>query len=350
MLSSGSCVIPADFDKDGDIDLFVGGRLIPGEYPKPAKSYLLVNDGSGKFTDILESAVPGLKTGGMITDAVWIDLNKDSWPDLVVCGEFMPIRVFINEKGKSLSEATKTYFPQSDGGLWNHIAFADFDKDGDMDLVAGNWGTNSQFKCSPEKPMQMTFKDFDNNGTVDPVLTYYIDGKSWPWPSRDEIITQIPVLRRKFPDYKSYADAQLKDIFQEGDLVNADVLTATELRTVYYRNNNGKFEKQALPNEAQFAPVFSIEILDYDKDGNDDMILSGNQNAACVRLGVIDANYGQLFRGDGKGKFTYIPQSVSGLSLTGDVKSMKMITVKNIRYLLAGINNFGIVTYKLNSK
>ena len=350
MLTSGSCVIPADFDKDGDIDLFVGGRLIPGEYPKPAKPYLLVNDGTGKFTDKLESLIPGLRTGGMITDAVWIDLNKDSWPDLVICGEFMPIRVFINEGGKKFTEATKAYFPQSDTGFWNCIAFADFDKDGDMDLIAGNWGTNSQFKSSPEKPLRMTFKDFDNNGTVDPVLTYYIDGKSYPWPSRDEMIAQIPVLRRKFPDYKSYSEAQITDIFQEGDLKDATVLTATELKTVYYRNNGGKFEKQELPTEAQFSPVFAIEIVDYDKDGNLDMILAGNQNAACVRLGVIDANYGQVFRGDGKGNFRYIPQAESGLKLAGDVKSLKVITVKNTRYLLAGINNQGIVTYKINSK
>ena len=350
MLASSSCVKPSDFDGDGDIDLFVGGRLIPGEYPKPQQSFLLVNDGTGKFTNTLESLIPELKSGGMVTDAAWIDLNRDKWPDLVICGEFMPIRVFINDKGGKLTEATKTYFSQSDGGLWNRMAFADFDKDGDMDLVAGNWGTNSQFKCSPEKPMQITFKDFDNNGSVDPVITYFNDGKSYPWPSRDEIIGQIPVLRRKFPDYKSYAEAQINDIFQEGDLKNATVLNATELRTVYYRNNNGKFEKQLLPIEAQFAPVYAIEIVDYDLDGNTDMILAGNQNAACVRLGVIDANFGQLFRGDGKGNFRYIPQPVSGLSLSGDVKSMKVITVKNSRYLLAGINNFGIVTYKLNSK
>ena len=347
---SGSCVKPSDFDGDGDSDLFVGGRLIPGEYPKPQQSFLLVNDGTGKFTNILESLIPELKSGGMVTDAAWVDLNRDKWPDLVICGEFMPIRIFINDKGKKFSEATKTYFSQSDSGLWNRMAFADFDKDGDLDLVAGNWGTNSQFKCSPEQPMQMTFKDFDNNGSVDPIITYYNDGKSYPWPSRDEIIGQIPVLRRKFPDYKSYADAQMTDIFQEGDLKDARVLTATELRTVYYRNNNGKLEKQTLPLEAQFAPVFAIETVDYDQDGNMDLILGGNQNAACVRIGVIDANYGQLYRGDGKGNFRYIPQPVSGLSITGDVKSMKVITVKNNRYLLAGINNFGIVTYKLNSK
>jgi len=350
MLASKSCVKPADFDGDGDTDLFVGGRLIPGEYPKPQLSFLLVNDGTGKFTNSLESMIPELKAGGMVSDAAWVDLNKDKWPDLVICGEFMPIRVFINEKGKKFTEATKTYFNQPESGLWNRIALSDFDKDGNMDMVAGNWGTNSQFKCSPQKPIQVTFKDFDNNGSVDPILTYYLDGKSYPFATRDEMLAQIPVLRRKFPDYKSYADAQITDIFQESDLKSAAVLTINELRTVYYKNTGTRFEKQELPIEAQFAPVFAIETMDYDKDGNLDLILAGNQNAACVRLGVIDANFGQLFKGDGKGNFRYIPQSASGLSLSGDVKSMKVITVKNVRYLLAGINNLGIVTYKLNSK
>ena len=350
MPASTSCVKPADFDKDGDIDLFVGGRMIPGEYPKPQKSFLLINDGTGKFSNNLDIIIPGLSSGGMVTDAAWIDLNKDNWPDLVICGEFMPIRVFINNKGENFTEATKSYFPQSDGGMWNRILFADFDKDGDQDLVAGNWGTNSQFKCSAEKPLQMTFKDFDNNGSVDPVITFYNNDKSYPWPSRDELLAQIPVLRRKFQDYKSYAEAQLTDIFQEGDLKDATVLPVTELRTVYFRNDGNRFVKMTLPVEAQFAPVFAIETIDYDHDGNLDLLLAGNQNTACVRIGVIDANYGQLFKGDGKGNFMYIPQSVSGFRMTGDVKSMKTITIRNSQYILSGVSNRGIVTYKLNSK
>lgn len=350
MPASTSCVEPADFDKDGDIDLFVGGRLIPGEYPKPQKSFLLINDGKGKFINNLDALIPELSGGGMFTDAVWTDLNKDAWPDLIICGEFMPLRVFINDKGKKLTEATKTYFQKPEGGLWNRIETADIDKDGDQDLIAGNWGTNSQFKASPEKPMQMTFKDFDNNGSVDPVITFYNDGKSYPWPTRDEMTAQIPVLRRKFPDYKSYSEAQLTDIFQEGDLKGATVLNVTELKTVIYRNDGNRFTKIQLPVEAQFAPVFAIETIDYDNDGKMDLILGGNQNTACVRLGVIDANYGQLFRGDGKGNFRYVQQSVSGLKLIGDVKSLKMITIKNSRYILAGISNTGIVTYKLLSK
>jgi hypothetical protein len=286
----------------------------------------------------------------MITDAVWVDLNKDSWPDLVTCGEFMPVRVFLNDKGKKFTEATGTYFTQPEGGLWNRLCLVDFDKDGDMDLVAGNWGTNSQFKASADKPLQITFKDFDNNGSVDPVVTFYNDGKSYPWPTRDELLAQIPVLRRKFQDYKTYAEAQIDDIFQEGDMKGATVLSVSELRTVCFRNDGGKFTKMPLPVQAQFAPVFAIESVDYDQDGNPDLILAGNQNAACVRLGVIDASYGQLFKGDGKGNFRYIPQSSSGLKMSGDVKSIKAITVKNSRYILGGISNLGIVTYKLNSK
>lgn len=350
MVASKSCVEPTDFDKDGDMDLFVGGRMVPGEYPKPQKSFLLVNDGTGKFANNLDALIPDLSSGGMITGAVWIDLNKDSWPDLITCGEFMPVRVFLNNKGKNFTEATKTYFAQPEGGLWNRLFAADIDKDGDMDLIAGNWGNNSQFKASPEKPLQVTFKDFDNNGTVDPVITFYNDGKSYPWPTRDEMVAQIPVLRRKFSDYKSYSEALITDIFQEGDMKGATVLNVTELRSVCFRNDGGRFTKIPLPVEAQFAPVFAIETLDFDNDGKLDIIIGGNQNAACVRLGVIDANYGQLFKGDGKGNFRYIPQSVSGLSLIGDVKSMRIITVKNTRYLLAGISNTGIVTYKLNSK
>ncbi len=350
MPAATSCVKTADFDKDGDIDLFVGGRMIPGEYPKPQKSFLLINDGTGKFTNNIDILIPDLSSGGMVTDASWVDLNQDSWPDLVICGEFMPVRAFINNKGKNFTEATKSYFPESDGGFWSRMLFADFDKDGDQDLVAGNWGTNSQFKCSAEKPLQMTFKDFDNNGSVDPVITFYNDGKSYPWPSRDEMLAQIPVLRRKFQDYKSYADAQLTDIFQEGDLKDATVLSVTELRTVYYRNDGRRFVKMTLPVEAQFAPVFAIEPVDYDRDGNLDLLLAGNQNATCVRLGVIDANYGQLFKGDGKGNFRYIPQAQSGFRMIGDVKSLETITVRNTLYILGGISNRGIVTYKLNSR
>jgi len=348
--TSKSCVRAADIDKDGVPELFVGGRVMPGEYPLPQQSYILDNDGTGHFKNIAPSILPDLATGGMITDAAWVDLNKDSWPDLIVVGEFMPIRIFLNDHGKKFKEVTKSWFDLPEGGLWNKIAVGDFDHDGNMDLIVGNFGTNSQLKSSVTEPLELTFKDFDNNGSVDPILTYYIQNKSYPFAGRDEMLNQINSLRRKFPDYKSYSNAQITDIFSAEDLKTATVLSASELRTTLFKNTGSKFEKHILPIEAQFAPVYAIEILDYNKDGNPDFILAGNQSANCVRLGVIDANYGQLFEGDGKGNFKYISQSVSGLSMTGDVKSLKVLTIRGNRYLFAGINNLGIVTYKMNSK
>ncbi len=350
MLDSKSCVRAADIDKDGVPELFVGGRVMPGEYPLPQESFILDRDKSGHYQNIAPALLPELASAGMVTDAAWVDLNKDSWPDLIVVGEFMPIRIFINEKGKKFREETSSWFSVPEGGLWNKIAVADFDKDGNMDIIAGNFGTNSQLKSSPAEPVELTYKDFDNNGTVDPILTYYVQGKSYPFAGRDEMINQISVLRRKFPDYVSYSTATLTDIFTPGDLKSSVTLSAPELRTVFFRNTGKKFEKHLLPREAQFAPVYAIEVLDYNKDGNPDFILAGNQSTNCAKLGVIDANYGQLYEGDGRGNFKYIPQKESGISITGDVKSLKVLTIKGKRYLFAGINNYGVVTYRMNSK
>jgi hypothetical protein len=196
----------------------------------------------------------------------------------------------------------------------------------------------------------MTFRDFDNNGTVDPILSYYLQGESYPFASRNELLTQLNTLRRKFPDYSSYSNAKLTDVFSAEDLESATVLTATELRTVLYINTGNRFEKRYLPVEAQFAPVHAIEILDYNNDRNKDLILAGNQNAMCVRLGVMDANYGQLFEGDGKGNFRYISQPASGLTIVGDVRSLKTMTINGRLHLFIGINNSGVAAYILNSE
>lgn len=349
MLVSKSCVTAADIDRDGDQDLFVGGRLMPGEYPIPQESWLLINDGTGHFTNAAPTMIPGLAPGGMITDAEWTDINNDKWPDLITAGEFMPIRIFINQEGKLLNESTEKYFDKPEGGFWNKLAVTDLDNDGDIDIVAGNFGTNSQIKGSEKEPVTMTFRDFDNNGSVDPILSYYIQGVSYPFPGRNELLTQLNTLRRKFPDYSSYSDAKLTNIFSEEDLKSATVLTATELKTVLYINTGNKFEKRQLPIQAQFAPVHAIEILDYNEDGNKDMILAGNQNAMCVRLGVMDANYGQLYEGDGKGNFRYVPQTESGFIIVGDVRSLKSMTINDKLHLFIGINNFGVATYVLNS-
>ncbi|MBA4053079.1 MAG: RNA-binding protein, partial [Marivirga sp.] len=204
MTGAKSCVRAIDFDLDGDLDLFVGGRVIPGFYPIADESYLLMNDGSGRFAKATSSVIPGLTNGDMITDALWMDVNKDTYPDLLVAGEFMPVRVFLNDAGNNLKEATAQYFDNSSAGLWNRLVSADFDHDGDDDLIAGNFGLNSQLKASRLTPLNIVYSDFDKNGSVDPIITTYIQDKVYPFAARDEMLDQMYGLRKKFTNYASY--------------------------------------------------------------------------------------------------------------------------------------------------
>lgn len=347
MLVSKSCVAAADFDQDGDIDLFVGGRVIPGQYPVAPESFLLENKG-GKFENVISSRAKGLSGIGMITDAAWIDVNGDNWMDLVLVGEFMPIEVFINKGGKTFERATQDYFSNPLKGFWTKIITYDFDKDGDEDIIVGNFGLNTQLKASKDEPLVLTYKDFDKNGSIDPIMTCYIQGKPYPFASRDELLDQIYGMRSKFTNYASYSEAQLGNIFSKSDLKDAKVWEATTLESVYLENKGNKFVQHTLPASAQFAPLFGMALLDYNKDGNMDIVLGGNQSSIRIRMGVIDANFGQLYEGDGKGNFTYVSQTVSGLSTTGDTKSMKVITSNGQTFLLVGVNNVGVLTYKLN--
>ncbi len=345
---SKSCVRAADFDKDGDLDLFVGGRVVPGQYPVAPSSFVLINDGRGRFTDQTQIVSSELQKPGMVTDAVWIDVNKDQFPDLVVVGEFMPIRIFINQNGKTLVDATQQYLGTSPRGMWTKLAVGDFDKDGDEDLLVGNFGLNSQLKASDKEPLTLTYKDFDKNGSIEPILSSYIQGTAYPFVSRDELLDQMYSMRRKFTNYASYADAKLADVFSAADLQEASALTANTLETLYLESANGQFKIHSLPTQAQFSPAYAIKVLDYNNDGNLDFLLAGNQSAIRIRLGVIDANYGQLYQGDGKGNFRYISQVESGLKITGDCKSLQTIQIGKATYVLAGINNAGIETYQLN--
>ncbi|MEX2566690.1 MAG: VCBS repeat-containing protein [Cyclobacteriaceae bacterium] len=348
MLTSGSCVKFADFDGDGHLDLFVGGRVVPGQYPKSPSSYLLRNDGAGKFINVTDSLIPEMKNGGMVTDAQWVDFNGDGWQDLVVVGEFMPIQVFINNKGRGFQNATNQYFKEPLKGMWSKIEVGDFDEDGDLDFIVGNFGLNSQFKASKKEPITLVYDDFDGNGSIDPILCQYINGVSYPFMSRDELLDQMYGMRSQFTDYASFAEAEIKDIFSSEQLDKAAVLEVNELKSVYLENKGGQLEAHKLPIEAQYAPVYAITVLDHNDDGHLDFILAGNQNTTRLRLGVIDANFGQLYEGDGKGHFEFIPQSSSGLRLMGDIRSMELIKLSYLEVLLIGINNQGVEAYLIN--
>lgn len=346
--SSASCVQVMDFDGDGHLDLFVGGRVIPGQFPKSPKSWLMRNDGNGKFEDVISEFIPELEFGGMVTDAIWTDLNGDGEQDLIVVGEYMPIRIFINQEGKRFEEATSQYFDTPLEGLWSKTEMADFDGDGDNDFIVGNLGLNSQLRASKAEPLRLVFADFDGNSSIDPILTQFIQGVEYPFPSRDELLDQMYNLRSKFTTYESYADAKLNNIFDKDQLSKASNLQATELRTLYLENKDGKLVPKALPLQAQFTPVYAISVLDVDRDGHLDIILGGNQNSSRLRIGVMDSNFGQLFKGDGKGNFQFVPQKQTGLNFMGDVKSLEIIKAGNLEYLLVGINNQGLDTYLWN--
>lgn len=339
--SSKSCVRPCDFDGDGDMDLFVGGRVIPGMYPVAPKSFLLKNDGKGKFTAV---DIP-FANAGMITDAQWADLNKDGKSDLVICGEMMPVMVFENT-GSGFIDKTKNYFEKAESGFWFSLAIADINNDGSPDIIAGNVGSNTQIHASEKEPVNLYYADFDGNGSVDPFLTCYVKGTSYPFVSRDELNDQIYPMRKKFTSYKDYADATMQQIFTADELSKANKLTATESRTACFINKNGKFEKYVLPLQAQFSVVTKVIAKDFTGDGKEDLLLFGNHSDNRLKIGSIDANYGCLLAGDGKGNFSYVEQPKSGLCVMGDVKSVEEVNVEKQNYLLIGICNEELQFYK----
>ena len=341
MLVSTSCVRVADVNGDGRPDLFVGGRVVPGSYPEIPTSFILINDGKGNFKDVTATLAVGLQKIGMVTDAAWLDLNADKKPELIVVGEWMPVTVFENVNGK-LENKTNNYFDKNYSGWWNKLLVDDFNGDGKMDLVVGNLGLNSQVKASFEQPAELYFKDFDQNGRIDPILCTYIQGKSYPYITRDELIGQMPMMGKRYPDYKSYSEATLKDIFGTSELEGVNRLEANHLATsLFERSANGKFVLKQLPLEAQTSPIYALIALDYDKDGKKDLLLCGNQLRTRLRLGQYDANFGTLLHNNGNGNFSYVPQQKSGFHLNGEVRSILNVNDK----LYFGINQQKIVAY-----
>src|SRR6266496_1940830 len=339
IFESSSCVSAADYDGDGDLDLFVGVRLKPLAYGYPCKGYILQNNGKGIFTDVTEKIASELKQAGMVTDAKWFDYDKDGKPDLVIAGEYMPIKIFHNENGR-LKEVTEAAGLIKSNGWWDRIEIADINKDGYPDIIAANHGLNSRFKASETKPVSMYVSDFDNNGTVEQIVTRYNKDSAYPMLLRHDLVSVLPSLKKKYLKYADYKEQTMEDIFSKEQLSKAIRLDAYTMQSsVFINNKKGTFTRKALPTEAQLSPMYGIAADDFDKDGNTDILMGGNFYESKPEVGIYDASYGTLLKGDGKGNFVAVRQNQSGFFSIGAVRNITVLKIQKKKIVLIAKNN-----------
>jgi hypothetical protein len=339
MQTSKSCVAAGDFNNDGKSDVFIGGRLVQGKYGMAPQSYLLQNtssNGNVKFEDVTVSVAPSLQYAGMVTSALFTDINKDHQPDLIIAGEWMPVKVFINQKNK-FSDETNNYGLQSTAGLWTCIEPMDIDNDGDEDFLLGNLAPNTQFEASEEQPMSLCVNDYLKTGKMQPILCYYIQGKSYPYASRNEMLEVMPLLKKKFLYYNEYAKATLTDIFTEDERKGMVELKAGQLKNCWLENTgNEKLVLHELPVEAQFSAIQGATIINMD-DGSHAIFAAGNFYPFRVQLGREDAGKGVLLRWD-KNKHTLYPWPLN-INVDGDVRDVLKVNAGNHQLLIISKNN-----------
>jgi len=328
MPTSGSVVTATDYDGDGDLDLFVGGHHVPRRYPLPPRSYLLRNDsepGRVHFTDVTERAAPALAEVGMVKDALWTDYDRDGQRDLLIAGEWMPLTLFENQDG-TLVDATASVGLAGTVGWWNSLASGDFDRDGDVDYLAGNLGQNTQFEAGADEPVRVYAKDFDQNGSVDPIITRYIQEEEYPVAPLNQLVSQIPGMDYRFRSYARYAEATFQDVLRDEELEGAYRAAATHFASSYLENRgDSTFAVRPLPRRAQFAPVYGMAPGDYNGDGHLDALLVGNSHATEPLSGWHDARVGVLLEGRGRGDFEATRYSQSGFFVDGDTKSIATV-------------------------
>ena len=348
--TSKSCVKASDFDKDGDLDLFIGGRVEPWRYPKPVSSFIYRNDtkdGNIRFTDITVEVAPGLKDVGLVCDALWTDFDNDDWIDLVIAGEWMPVKFLKNEQGH-LKDITVSAGIGGKTGWWNSITGGDFDNDGDIDYIAGNLGENSFLKASDQYPVSIYAKDFNNNGmTWQCIPTKYIidaDGKlkEFPVDGRDEVVEQLPFIKKRFLTYKEFAGATIDQLFTADEIKGAKKYTATWFKTSFIRNNgNGHFTMEELPAIAQFSCVNGMIAEDFNGDGNLDICLNTNDFSTTPSLGRYDALNGLVLIGNGNGTFNPLTIEQSGVFIPGNGRAFCMLADASNSAIFAASQNRG---------
>ena len=342
--SSGSCVVAEDYDKDGDTDLYVGGRLLPGNFPATSPGAVLRNETDTrsrkvKFTVVTKDVNPDLREPGMVTDALWTDFNGDKWPDLLIVGEWMPVRLFENRKGKLVEVQNPSLV--NTWGLWKKIAPFDFDGDGDVDYVLGNAGSNLPWTVSETQPLILYYSDFNEDGRIDPVMCYTSEGNEFPVASRDEMLTQINSLRKKFTTYAQYASADIEDVFGRTHLAASKNLKVQIVQSSVLENlGQGNFRLLPLPLTAQFSSVNGILTQDFNRDGFSDILLAGNFYPYRTQFGRSDSSLGLLLLGNGKGKFEPVPWDESGFFAQGDIRNMVLLQGEHGRkFVLLARNN-----------
>ena len=336
----------ADIDQDGDQDLFVGTRLRPFLYGVPVNGFVLENDGNGVFKDITKKVAPDLNEIGMITDARWMDMDGDDDNDLIVIGEWMPLCVFENQDGKLVRiEGDKNNGLEN--GFWNCMEMADLDADGDLDLILGNHGLNSRFKANQDEPVTMYINDFDGNRTAEQIVCVFNNGESFPLALKHDLVRQMPELKKKYLKYENYKNEQIEDIFSQELLASSVKLEAREMRTgIAINNGKDGFEYKALPKEAQLAPVFGIEVADFDQDGQQDILLAGNFFHAKPEVGIYAGSHGLLLKGEGGNSFKALPASESGIYIEGEARDIESLNMGNQNTIIVSRNNDSLLGYK----
>ncbi len=352
---SGSCVVGADFDKDGDIDLFIGGRNIPHQYPRAGISYLLRNDfnpttGQTKFTDATSQYCPAIRKCGMVTAALWTDYDNDGFLDLMITGEFMSLEIYRNIAGKMFKKILPANF-KNYTGWYNSITGADFDNDGDADYVLGNLGLNSRFKANIKEPVTVRYRDFNDDGALDAFLFSYVNGVEYPVHTRNTMIDQIAALKKKIYYYHDFGKMGYKDIFNEADRQNATELEAFNMASIYVENKgSGKFKVSRLPKSAQCAPLNGIIAQDINQDGNLDIVAVGNFYGPESLTGRYDASTGWVLVGNGKGNFTSKKAAETGFFVPGDARALvKLNGGSRGTIVIAGRNKAPLCTFEKTS-
>ena len=343
---SSSCVEPADFDNDGDLDLFIGIRLHPFSYGMHGNGYLLENDGKGNFSNVSDDRAKELSKVGMITDMVWTDVDNDDDLDMVIVGDWMPVKIFVNSSGKFTDESEKFGLANTEG-WWNVINAKDLNNDGDVDFVLGNNGLNSFFKASVSKPVSMFVNDFDLNGSVEQIICTFNGDKSYPVVMKDDLAKQIPSMGRKYEKFVDYKDQTIFDIFSEEVLKRTVKLEAKYLQScIMINSGNDSFQLQPLPVEAQFSPIYSILADDFDEDGKCDILVGGNQYRAKPETGIYDASYGLFLKGKQDEKWKAVSSVTSGIFTKGEMRDLEILQINGEKIIAVARNNDSMQFYK----